>query len=152
MILVITAGIAMYRISQSPEAQKIWDVTKQGINAQREAMTAPGTEALREAGCQQAMVMDIGHIQDIIESLEDNPDASDADEISPDASPPKVVICQTRSDNFTCEQVAQIYLNAVGQPSGPFISQVQITGFSGSKAKCNDLYGADGAFIESVQD
>ena len=56
-VMIVMTGIGIWLFLRSEIGQKVVDVASDGFALVREANQAPGTEALRAAGCSQAMVI-----------------------------------------------------------------------------------------------
>lgn len=148
-IVLVCGGVATwlgYSVYSNPDVQRVARAVGEGIEVSQEAMNAPGTEALREAGCDQAMVMLPEHMERIIHAVE--PDGgSEAGE----ADFPPMVMCQFRFDvTLTCERVARVYGDAVPSAPAQFGVQVQKqTG--GNRPTCSGLYAPDGTQLGTLE-
>jgi hypothetical protein len=101
-----------------------------------EGMNAPGTPALRAAGCDIPIVMDVGKMFDSGASSGSSANAT------------LIVSCSVNTAGKTpptCDDVAKTYVKAVTKASGKFLAQVQVQGKS--KPECQKLYSDTGAYL-----
>ena len=66
---VVVGGIGIWAFLQTEEGQQIMQVAKDGAEWMVVASQAPGTEELRETGCEVALVSDAGSAMDIFTSF-----------------------------------------------------------------------------------
>ncbi len=129
------AGFFIYRTFVGP-FKEMMAVVQEGQNA-------PGTDALRAAGCKQASAMDSEKLFKVVSEFADKFGAKSGQLKPPDA--PTTVLCTLEpSKELTCDQVAEKYVSAAA-PKDKFSVMVQEHG-SGSQhnSKCSYLYDASG--------
>lgn len=69
LFVVVAGGIATWLFLQSEQGQKVLQVAREGAEWAVTASQAPGTEELRGAGCDAAMVSDAGSAFDVFMTL-----------------------------------------------------------------------------------
>ncbi|MFW5920530.1 MAG: hypothetical protein ACOCUS_01720 [Polyangiales bacterium] len=148
-LVLVCGGVATwlgYEVYSNPEVQKVGRAVGEGIEVSQEAMNQPGTDELRAAGCDQAMVMLPEHMKRVMRAVE--PDGGTQDD--PDFPP--MVICQYQyggGDTLSCEQVATTYGDAITAPPAELGVQVQRQG--GGRPICSGRYGPDGTRLGSLE-
>ena len=145
-LMGVTFGVGTCMFMRSETGQKVIKTAREGISVMREATTAPGTQELRDRGCEIAMVMAFTRLFEVLKEI--SPEA--AQEASKQQMPGNgtVVMCQIRTgatDAPDCPDVARTYGAAVPKPPVSFGVMVQETG--GSKARCEGTYAPDGTYI-----
>jgi hypothetical protein len=139
LFLIVVSGTCAYCVLKNPEARKIGAILGESVRMGLAATKAPGTAELREAGCDQAMVMDLHNFTTLVAEMDaksgKSPTIQDWQ---------SMVLCQIQlgSTRLTCEQVARIYGRAV--PSAPAKFAVAIQVQLPRKEICQGLYGPDG--------
>lgn len=142
---VLGFGIAMWRVMSTPEGQQIWKAASGTMRLVQEAQNAPGArEVAKQGGCQQALVMDMEKMAELVESFQ--PDAGARKGVR-DLEEKTMVTCQV---GFTktppsCEEIARIYVDAA-HPKAPFRVTVQQQG--SGKPACDRSYDESGATLE----
>jgi hypothetical protein len=144
---------------QTEQGQKTWHVAKQGAEWILVASQAPGTEELRAAGCEAAMVSNAGSAVDIFmtlvteeekqaeirSELENQTGEGDLDELL-------MVVCTLPRFSVGdpgCEEVAQTYANAVDSAPENFF--VLVTKQGESELGCQGIYNGDGILIRQPE-
>jgi hypothetical protein len=106
------------------------------------AQSAPGTQQLRDAGCNVAQVFDLGSAMAVLsefsEEIAQYPEALDMTLV-------QCVVSKANSGGLGCDEVAGIYSSAVPEPPDRFL--VQVTFQFSSQSPCQVVYGADGTPI-----
>jgi len=146
-LLVITAGIGTWLFLRSERGQKLIEVATNGIDLARKASQAPGTDALRKAGCSQAMVIPTSQVLKLVGEF--GPDVSR--EMPESLRDGTLVMCQlaTKDDaGPDCAAVARIY--AAAAPQSPERFGVIVQNQRGRQAKCQGSYARDGSFLGSL--
>ena len=145
-VLLITAFVSGWLFFRSDTGQRVVGLAREGITMSREAMTAPGTEALRAAGCREAMVMSMERMFELIAEI--------APEVKNDPDVERfgrtMVVCHVPSGDPApdCSEVARVYAGAV--PDGPARFLVTVQDASGRDGRCQGIYGRDGTLLEEV--
>ena len=119
------------------------EVTGAAVELTREAMRAPGTAELREAGCDQAMVYTPERFRRFFEAA------------NPDREPPSLhhplVVCQLREGpDPGSDAVARAYATAVDPRPSAIGVTVQVVGQR--QPTCEGLYGPDGASLGAASE
>jgi hypothetical protein len=127
-VAIATRGLSSASSGPAPGA------SGQGSEVGSDGMTAPGTSALRQLGCDPAIVIDMSRL------------LGDAAAVRP-GEPRYVVTCDVPGMQApTCERVASTYFGAVG---GSAVGNVDVgvahPGAAGPL--CNQLYAPSGALI-----
>lgn len=151
VLLLIIAGTVIgvvywvgQKVASSPEFEdlrKVAKVMKEGMAIIVEAQNAKGTKELRGAGCQQAMVLDLGRLEKLAEIFDAGAPPADPN------MPKKIAICQLQSgsEGPSCDEAAKVYVEAAS-PSGNFALVVQKAGQD--QPKCSQLYDSGGKSIK----
>ncbi len=136
--LVLTCGVVAYRAWQDPRMREM-------VNSVMTATTAPGTEELRQAGCQVATVIDVGGAADLLVEAEGADDA----EFEALASLTMVQCVVTADEDFSCERVARVYREAVPD-SDRVLAMVMAA--SDSQPRCQQVFDREGALLGDFED
>ncbi len=136
-VLVLTCGGLAFFAYRDP-------AIRETIGAAMEAQNAPGAAELRQAGCAQAGVMDMGAAMEAI--LERAPET--------DLSIPTLFVsCQVAAEgeSLDCDQVARTYLAAVGRAPERFVAQVNSAGIN-SRQLCQVVFSEDGQRLGTLEE
>ena len=138
-LLMLTCGAALFFAWQNP-------TIRQTLEAGLAAQTAPGAQALRDAGCGEAAVLELGGAMEAL-AERSRPDAE-----LPEGVPTLFVSCQRSSagEPLDCDRVAAIYTADVGRAPGLFVAQV--TDGLSRQPVCQMVYDADGALLGSLEE
>ncbi len=138
MVLVCAGGV--YWVSQN-------EAVMEGLQSIADSQNAPGTEELRAAGCDQAMVLDPTVFLRMAAGFSDEFDELQQANVA-DEMPSTIVICNaTGSGAPSCPDVARVYVESVGSAEGPFMVQVA----SGGSDPCQEVYAADGEGLGDLE-
>lgn len=150
LLFVAGVGTCAYFVVTNAKLRKVGAVFGETLRAGMAATKAPGTEALREAGCDVAAVIDLKAIRDLVEAVEEEGGDAKTKEVS-DLDITAAVSCElgASSPTLTCEQVAKTYGKAVSQPSERFF--VSVRRQLPPEDLCTGLYGPDGTLFEEVK-
>ena len=143
---VVTTGIGAWFFLRSERGQKLIEVVRDGYSLMRQATQAPGTEALRAAGCTQAMVIPTTELLKLGGQL--NPETrQDIPEKLRDES---LVMCQIAGDveGPDCPDVARIYAKAA--PQAPERFGIIVQHQRGRQTRCQGSYARDGSRLGSL--
>lgn len=148
-LVLVAAGAWVFLRSET--GQRVTQAVTEGISLTREAQSAPGTEALRAAGCSQAMVIPTGRMLELASEFA----AEARTDPGADAGPfgeASVVMCQLDvvDDAPDCPEVARVYAGAV--PDGPERFGVVVQQENGRRPVCQGSYGRDGSVLEPLQE
>ncbi len=134
----LTCGGAAIWLFQSEMGQELLAAASGTIEIAQSGLTAPGTDELRAAGCQIAMVVDFGDMLQLVKALvdEDEMQAVLDEEIPPDT---QVVTCDAAgAEGISCQDVARVYVEAVA-PSQAFFVHLQ-----GGDEECQAAFDSSG--------
>jgi hypothetical protein len=141
-------GVCAYCVAANPELGRMGKFMGESLRMSLAATKAPGTRELREAGCAQAMVMDMRRIGELVKEMEESErgsavEAEDLDTV--------IIFCQVSSseDALSCEDVARTYGAAVENPPAEF-EAVVLTRFP-EKRVCEGVYGPDGTRLGDLE-
>ena len=127
-----------YKVSTDPDVQHVMGAVGDAVNLAAEAQTAPGTNELRQLGCEQAMALDMAKMQKLLASMSDAgpPPGSTPSDIE------KMVMCQSNGYGVmpTCDAAAKAYVKGAS-PRKKFMLSVQ----QHNKANCSGVYAPDGS-------
>ncbi len=157
LFFVVAGSIATYFFLQSEQGQQILQVAKQGAEWVTVASQAPGTDELRDAGCEAAMVSDAGSALDIFMTLlpeEKGAEARSALEAQVGSQPlDELVLVICTLPRFTvrrpdCEDLARRYGDAVATAPPNFYLLVMEQGQDAPS--CQGIYAPDGTLVEAT--
>lgn len=136
LVVCLVGGIVMWRASQNPDFQKVMGAVGKGAKLMMKGTKAPGTEALRAAGCEQAIVLSLDEMMQLLSEFVDA--GAPAGALSGMA-----VVCQVRTSVGapTCAELAKVYATAA-KPAEPFSLSVRSSG--DSEPSCDENFGPDG--------
>ena len=138
MVLVCAGGV--YWVSQN-------EAVMDGLQSIADSQTAPGTEELRAAGCDQAMVLEPAVFLRMAAGFSDEFDELQQQSVA-EEMPSTIVICNATSGSApSCGDISRIYLEAVGAAEGPFMVQVA----SGGSDPCQEVFGPDGSALGDLE-
>lgn len=149
-LVVVGSAIAAWIFLRSETGQHVLAAAKEGASFAQEAAGAPGTDALREAGCENAMVSTFGRMMDVAAHLLP-PEKAGQLQKSPLAQE-TVVLCQIgmfSKHQPDCGAMASVYGSAVSDPPARFVVMVQRQGL-GQRA-CQGFYAPDGRFLGPLE-
>ena len=149
ILCVVVAGVAIYRLSQDPEYQKVFTAMSEGVSVYVEARSAPGTDEMRALGCRQAMVVDLKRLASLINEAKD--DEEEPIEIGDAVSPFLYCSVGWRSE-LTCEQLIAAYVKAVPTAPEKMLVQIAVEQLSGGEARCAGTYSRTGELIAPLDD
>ncbi|MFO0586188.1 MAG: hypothetical protein U0441_01550 [Polyangiaceae bacterium] len=127
-----------YKVSTDPEVQHVMGAVGDAVNLAAEAQSAPGTNELRNLGCEQAMALDMAKMEKLLNSMTDAGVTPGA--VSGDVE--KMVMCQSNGYGTmpTCDAAAKAYVKGAS-PRKKFMLSVQQHG----KQNCTGVYAPDGS-------
>jgi hypothetical protein len=136
--LTVGGGVLYVR---SPRVRIAVSALRELVVAGMQGMHAPGTEALRDAGCKTALVMDTRAVLDTLGALDER---GDRRRTMPKLFDGPLVQCAiARGDAaLSCERVAEVYVGAVPSPPATFTVMVTVAGQKG--AACTGKFDSDG--------
>jgi hypothetical protein len=142
VLTVIGVAVAGWMFVRSETGQKVIQTARDGIAMAKDAATAPGTQALREGGCAQAMVMPVKPMLELLGKIAPEARSEVAKELPSGST---MVFCEVARDNqppLTCAEVARIYSEAVPGSNEPFAVTVRTRG--SGKALCEGTFDPTG--------
>jgi len=150
-VLLVVTVVGLFLFARSETGQRLITTAREGITLAQEAQRAPGTDALRAAGCSQAMVMPMGRMLELVGEVAPQASAEirGASELRDDT----FVFCELDTEthpDLECSDIARIYGEAV--PNAPERFGVAIQPERGRETKCSGSYGRDGTLIEPLED
>lgn len=143
MVLLLIGGVAVYRFLNTDTGKKVVSALDQTVKLAEEGMNAPGAAEVRKAGCDTAMVMDMGKVMKLVETFVD---AGSSDKLERTKSM-TMVVCnvQLLTSPPSCETVAQAYGEAVAaQYPHDFEFVVNVQKQGANKPLCQGRYGLNG--------
>ena len=145
--LTLAFGVGTCMFMRSDTGQKVIQAAKDGFTLINEAANAPGASELREGGCEQAMVMPVDRMIELVGQV--MPNASESIRRARLPGDGTVIVCQTRPDQNpmpSCTDIVRVYVEAV--PDAPERFGVVVQDRGAREARCQGTYGRDGTFIE----
>ena len=160
LFLVVAGGIAAYFFFQSEQGQQILKVAQEGAEWVTVAAQAPGTEELRAAGCDTAMVSKAGSALDIFMTLIPEPEKQEELRAQLEAEAGQesldellLVVCTlprfSGSQPPSCDDLARTYGEAV--PTAPESFYVLVIQQGESAPRCQGIYDAEGTLLRQPQ-
>jgi hypothetical protein len=156
LFVLVAGGLSTYFFLQSEQGQKILQVAKDGAEWVTVASQAPGTEELREAGCEAAMISDAGSAVDIFMTLIPEPgkQAEIREELEAQAGQTSLdelllVICTLPRFNVNsprCEELARTYGDAVS--TAPLSFYVLVVAQGRDEPSCQGMFAPDGRLLD----
>ena len=149
--LALAFGVGTCMFMRSDTGQKVIQAAKDGFTLINEAANAPGTSELRESGCEQAMVMPVDRMIELVGQV--MPNARESIRRARLPGDGTVIVCQTRPDQNpmpSCTDIVRVYVEAV--PEAPERFGVVVQDRGAREARCQGTYGRDGTFIEPFDD
>lgn len=148
-LVLVLGGIAAWLFFRSETGQRVLEAAKEGTAWAQEAAAAPGTDALRQAGCDTAMVTTFGRVLDFTAQL--LPPERAAEIERGEAADETLVICQLPLLSDTqpdCAEMARVYGSAVPDPPARFVVMVQRQGLR--PRQCQGFYAPDGTLLDDL--
>lgn len=155
LIVMVAGGVATYLFLQSETGQQFMKVAQEGVEWITVASQAPGTEELRDAGCETAMVSDAASAFEIVSVLipEEDKQAEVRDELERDAGgypldELTLVICTLPRFSVgspSCDELARTYGSAVETYADSFYVLVMQQGQD--EPNCRGVYTPDGTLL-----
>ena len=157
LFFIVAGGLATYFFLQSERGQQVMQAVQDGAEWLTVASQAPGTEALREAGCETAMVSSAEAAFEIFSTV--IPEAEQEAEIrgkleqaagGQDLDDLLLVICtlpRLSVGDTRCDELARTYANAVDETPDSFYVLAIRAGDDGPS--CQGVYAPDGTLLES---
>ena len=144
VFVVVGGGTLGVVLLQNPRVRRIVDRVRGGFVAVMAAQHAPGTDALRAAGCTTAMVID-PRGPTIRPPAEQ--DAAFRAGVAADLGGPLVMCTVGEPTALTCERIAEIYRGAV--PNGaPFSVAIHV--LHRKEPACRARFAGDGTRLGDV--
>jgi hypothetical protein len=140
LVVLIVGGWLFLR---SETGQQVMTTVREGVTLAQEASTAPGTEALRDAGCGQALVMSAARLRDVAGAI-----VTGLPEGAGLAGAERVLFCQASRGGDpppACADLVRRYAGAVDDAPDRMAVLVQVAGQS--DAACQGVYSPDGTFL-----
>lgn len=148
LIAAGVGGFLFYRLSQNPDFQKVTKAVGGGIQLMQKAQNAPGTAELKEAGCQQAIVLEAKDLKEFIEGV----DPKALKKGGQQEFDFHLVQCTVgfSGEALSCEEIATVYAGAVKDAPEQFMVQSSKAG--GSKPACQGIYSRDGKLVRELKE
>lgn len=150
-LLIVLAGIATWLFVRSEEGQRVLEAAREGVALAEAAGQAPGTDQLRESGCETAMVTTFRQMFGLAAEFLPAEQRGEVEE-SPLADE-TLVLCMLGifSDAAPdCGDVARVYGAAVPDPPERFVVVVEKQGLS--QGQCQGFFAPDGRFLGELDD
>ncbi|NPC79193.1 hypothetical protein HPC49_13215 [Pyxidicoccus fallax] len=125
--------IGTWLYQQRATMDRMARMTREMQRQARESANAPGVAELRAFGCNRADITDMRRIYDIVGIA----DAGPGGDLG--------ITCNIRlgMDEPSCEQVASVYVKAVGEAAQPFTARVRRE--ETNQVLCTEAYARDGS-------
>jgi hypothetical protein len=149
-LCIVTTALGVWLFMRSERGQKLVKVINDGVTLGQQALTAPGTEALRAAGCTQAMVISGSEVVKLLSEFA--PEA--AKDIPSSLQDSTLVMCQIgidKGEGPDCTHVATVYAGAAPEAPDRFGVMVQQQRVGRATQKCQGSYARDGTFLGPLE-
>ena len=145
------AGTCAWCLATNPEVQKAGALLGETMRMGVAAQSAPGTAELEEAGCEDAMVLDMRKVVRLTEDLADELGDDGEVQVPQEGWQQHIVVCQYRLEapELSCDDVAAVYVKAVSDVPTEYGVAAQ-AGLAG-KNVCQGVYGRDGRLIQALE-
>ncbi len=146
--LLLTCGVGTMIFLNSETGQKLAKGVSEAMALAEEAMNAPGTDELRQAGCSEPMVLQLGRMAALLESM----GATEGPIPFGEGIPPEtmMVICNASgSTQIACGDIASTYGGAT-DATAPFIV-VSENGRGTEGSGCQGLFDATGRKLRDLE-
>jgi hypothetical protein len=142
--IAMAVGIAVFL--RSDPGKKVAGAIGEGIKMSTEAQHAPGAREIQKVGCSQGMVFDMERSWAFAEAF-----IGDGSAEKPKFDFRTMVLCQVTmfASAPTCDDVKRAYLEAVPEPSDPFV--VQVKAMTDPRPRCMNLYSPEGTFLKDLR-
>jgi len=154
-VLALVGGIALYVFFRSEQGQRVLELAREGSELLIEASQAPGTDELRGAGCEQALVARAGRILDLVRRFDPEGaafgDGGEAMDLGSLEGETPVVVCTQKAGSAgtpDCETAARLYASAQAAQPDRFV--VLMVTRQESLAGCSGIYGPDGTRLADL--
>lgn len=139
---IVGSLIAAAVFFSSEKGRNIASALGKGMEAMQAGIAAPGTDELRALGCSTAAVLKAGDLMEIVEPFFDA-----GSKEHPEEREKLMVMCRVDLGKPlpSCDEVAKVYVTAVGAAAAPFVVAVQ--GQGSGKAACSNAYTELGELI-----
>lgn len=135
MLIGLIGVFALWRAASSEEGQKVMKAIGKGAQLATKGINGPGAQEVRNAGCPEALVLDMEEMMELIELF--------ADGGMPSLGVGVMVMCQGSFGELPdCGEVAQAYLSAKELPPGDFVVLVKTKSQKGEQ--CSRRYSETG--------
>ena len=152
LLAIVIVGSCVYCVASNPDVRKMTSLMGESMKMTMAAAKAPGTQELRDAGCEQAMVMDMRGFWDKVEKIGTEDERFETPEKPAEEWTKLTVICQfTREPSLTCEQAARVYVGAVPDPPEEFGLLVRVVAAPEVREACQGVFGHDGSRIKDME-
>jgi hypothetical protein len=145
-LLIVVAGIATWLFVRSEEGQRVLEAAREGVAWAEAAGQAPGTDQLRESGCEVAMVTTFRQMLGLAAEFLPAEQRGEVEE-SPLADE-TLVLCMPGAFSDAvpdCGDVARVYGAAVPEPPERFVVVVEKQGLG--RGQCQGFFAPDGRFL-----
>jgi hypothetical protein len=146
-VSLLLAGVAALRFSRTEQGKQMVGAVSDAFKMATDGMNAQGTEALRKAGCKQAMVIDMRRAVNVGRAFA--PKGAPGPGAPPSNSVMVTCIMGIFDAPLKCDPIAKIYVEALGGTTPEaFFAMVQKQG--SRQFHCMGLYSKTGALLRAV--
>lgn len=137
-----------YAVWTNPNVQRGVAIAGAAMDLTREAMTAPGTVEMRQAGCTQAMAFTPELMRRFLDAVV--PDAGAEEDRAPTMP---LIMCAMQRGAVTapsCEETVRAYAGAVSPAPSEIAARVGVQGER--VARCEGIYSSDGTYLREMDE
>jgi hypothetical protein len=145
VVSAIAVAIGVYLFATSSVGKTAIKIVNEAPKLAEKGMNAPGMAEVRALGCEQALVLDMNDVGDLMSDIIDA--GSGKKTGMPDGL---LITCQVRPGARapSCDDIASTYVATVKTASKDFMVTVQEQG--NSRTLCDSSYDTSGASISSL--
>ena len=143
-VTAIVVGVGVYLVVTSNAGKTAIKLVGEGTELAQKGLNAPGTTELRALGCEQAIVLDMKDVGNLVN------DVFDAG-VSVDSGVDGLIVTCTipaKASIISCDDVAKTYVRAVGGTASADLT-VTVKRPNDSRAVCESTYDSSGAFLSA---
>jgi hypothetical protein len=144
-VTAVVVGVVVYLVVTSSAGKTAIKLVGEGTKLAQKGLNAPGTAELRTLGCEQAIVLDM---KDVGEMMNDVFDAGVGVDSGVEGLAVSCTLPSLGGPALTCDDVARTYVSAVGgTASGEYVVTIKRQG--DSRTLCESTYDASGALVRT---
>jgi hypothetical protein len=148
-LLLLVGCVALLLYLQTPEGERKWAAFQRGVDWAVEAQKAPGTDALREAGCSVALVSTFAELRTALRELVP---LNELEGIAGDDAQAPFVLCIGETLSMRgpiCPALARAY--GAAAPAAPASFLLAVYDDRSGERSCEGVYAPDGSLLRPIK-